>query len=68
MQMSDLLAAKAAAKKELGAIAGIEGFGIGADALRIYVRSATVQEDIPAVFHGVPVQCVVTGRIVPLAT
>jgi hypothetical protein len=66
--MSDLVAAKAAAKKELADIVGVEGFGIGTDALRVYVRSPGVQEHLPSEFHGVPVQCVVTGSIMPLGT
>jgi len=67
MQLTDLLAAKAAAKKELSSVAGVEGFGVGADVLRVYVRSPDVQERLPAEINGVPLQCVVTGSIMPLA-
>ena len=59
----DLSAVKRLAKQTFGDVPGIEGFGIGAVTLRIYVQSREVCDRLPASFHGVPVECVVTGTI-----
>ena len=63
MEPRDLMSAKSAAKRELGHIPGVEGFGIGAEALRVYVKNAGVRRELPDEFHGVPVECVVVGDI-----
>ena len=65
MQSSELVSAKAAAKLEFGEIDGVEGFGIGADTLRVYVRNHAVQQSLPDEFQGVPIECVVVGDITP---
>jgi hypothetical protein len=67
MDASELVSTKAAAKRELGHIAGVEGFGIGADTLRVYVKNPDVRERLPDEFRGVRVECVVVGDITPLA-
>jgi hypothetical protein len=68
MELTNLTTVKAAARKELGRIPGVEGFGIGDAALRVYVHDAAVEKLVPSEFHGVPVHCVVTGPILPLPT
>ena len=68
MELTDLISAKAAAKKELGQIPGVEGFGIGDASLRVYVHDAAVEKLVPSEFRGVPVHCVVTGAVSPLST
>lgn len=54
---------KAHAKKEFGAIEGVQGFGIGDRRLRIYVRGAAVRRQLPDTFEGVPVECIEVGEI-----
>ncbi len=58
----DMVAIKAAAKRELDRD-GVEGFGIGNRSLRVYVRDADAGRRLPRSFHGVDVECVVTGDI-----
>lgn len=55
--------AKTRAKRELGGIDGVQGFGIGDRCLRIYVRSAAVRGELPDTFGGWPVECVEVGEI-----
>jgi len=62
-QETNMQAVKSAAKKELGNISGIEGFGIGGQSLNIYVNNEEVKEQLPDNFQGVPINCVVTGEI-----
>ncbi len=59
----DMQAIKAAAKKELGNISGIEGFGVSDRSLNIYVNNEEVKKQIPTRFRGVSVNCIVTGAI-----
>lgn len=59
----NMQAIKAVAKKELGSIKGIEGFGISDRSLNIYINNEEVKNQIPTMFHGVPVNCIVTGAI-----
>jgi hypothetical protein len=59
----DLRVVKAAAKQQFGDIQGVEGFGIGDQRLRIYVRNSSVRHSLPDQFNGVPVEIVVTGEI-----
>lgn len=59
----NMQAIKAAAKKELGNIPGIEGFGISDRVLNIYVNNQEVKSRVPTMFHGVSVNCIVTGAI-----
>lgn len=66
MELADLITVKAVARKELGRIPGVEGFGIGDATLRVYVHDAAVEKLVPSEFHGVPVHCIVTGSISPL--
>ena len=62
-QQIDMQAIKAAAKKEFGNIPGIEGFGISDRSLNIYINNEEVKKQLPTNFHGVPVNCIVTGTI-----
>jgi hypothetical protein len=59
----DMRAIKAAAKSQFGGMRGVEGIGIGDRALRVYVRSQDVADDLPKEFQGVRVDFVVTGPI-----
>lgn len=59
----DMFAIKAAAKASFGGLRGVEGIGIGDRALRVYVLSADVAENLPKEFQGVRVDVIVTGRI-----
>ena len=60
----DLMALKASAKQVFGGLAGVEGIGIGKNGLRVYVRDNAVSSRIPPTYQGVPIECVVVGRIV----
>jgi hypothetical protein len=62
----DLIEVKAAAKRELGHIAGVQGFGVGDNALRVYLRDDAARERLPADFRGVPIEPVVVGTITAL--
>jgi hypothetical protein len=59
----DMTSIKAAAKRELHGLDGVEGFGIGERSLRVYVRDAEVGRRLPRTFHGADVECVVTGDL-----
>lgn len=59
----NLRAIKSAAKSLFGHIEGVEGFGLGENSLRIYIRNAMVRKELPSIFQGVPVEFVVTGDI-----
>lgn len=59
----DMRAIKAAAKIRFANVDGVEGVGIGDRALRVYVRSEEVAEDMPKEFQGVRIDYVVTGKI-----
>jgi hypothetical protein len=64
MSEINLVSVKAAAKREFGSVPGVQGFGIGADSLRIYVQNPGVRAHMPSSFQGVPVQYVVVGDVV----
>jgi hypothetical protein len=59
----DMASIKAAAKRELHGLDGVEGFGIRDHSLRVYVRDAEAGRRLPKTFHGADVECVVTGDI-----
>lgn len=59
----DMRAIKAAAKSQFGGMRGVEGIGIGDRALRVYVRSQDVADNLPREFQGVRVDFIVTGPI-----
>jgi hypothetical protein len=61
--IQELEAAKAVASSQFGNVQGVEGFGIGDDTIRIYVRNPEVRKQLPEQVRGVPVDCVVTGNI-----
>lgn len=61
--LPDMWAIKAAAKAQFGGMRGVEGIGIGDRALRVYVTSQDVVENLPTEFQGVRVDFVVTGPI-----
>ena len=60
---ADLKAVKALAKAEFSGIDGVEGIGIGDQRLRVYVRNHAVEQKLPHIFHGIPVEFVVTGSV-----
>lgn len=62
-QEHDLKRIKAAAKAQFGQVDGVEGIGIGARTLRIYVRDESVRNRLPSEFKGVAIDVVVTGTI-----
>ena len=43
---------------------GVQGVGIGAGTLRVYVRDAAVAHDLPAEVDGVVVEPVVVGEAI----
>jgi hypothetical protein len=59
----DLFQVKAAAKRELGRIDGVQGFGVGDGSLRVYVQDEDVQKRLPSRFQGATVECVVVGTV-----
>src|ERR671938_15641 len=59
----DMRTIKAAAKSVFGGMRGVEGIGIGDRALRVYIRSLEVADNLPKEFQGVRVECIVTGPI-----
>jgi hypothetical protein len=66
MSLADLKAAKSSAKAEFSGVDGVEGFGIGDQSIRVYVRNHAVEQKLPRVFRGVPVEFVVTSNVVAL--
>ena len=67
MEHTKLVSAKAAARKELGRIPGVEWVGLGDASLRVYVHDEAVEKLVPSQFHGVPIHCIVTGPVIPLS-
>lgn len=63
IDLDKLRAAKQAAKAAFGHLAGVQGFGIGAEAIRAYVRDTDVAKELPKEIDGVDVECVVVGEI-----
>jgi len=59
----NLRAIKAAAKSLFRHIDGVEGFGLGENSLRIYIRNSKVRDQLPSIFQEVPVEFVITGEI-----
>jgi hypothetical protein len=59
----DLIKVKAEAKRELGDIEGVLGFGVGDGTLRVYIRNLGIRKSLPTTFRGVDVDFVVTGDI-----
>ncbi|HEX9983013.1 MAG TPA: hypothetical protein VGF69_07105 [Thermoanaerobaculia bacterium] len=64
MDMDELRAAKSAAKAAFSEIEGVQGFGIGDNVVRAYVRNEAVASALPEEIDGVPLECVVVGEIV----
>lgn len=62
-QQLNLRVVKAAARSQFGDFPGVEGFGLGENSLRIYIRNAEVSRRLPSQFQGVPVDFIVTGDI-----
>lgn len=56
--------AKRRAKDLLLPVDGVQGVGIGAGTLRVYVRDAAVAHDLPAEVDGVVVEPVVVGEAI----
>jgi hypothetical protein len=60
----DLRALKTKARELFGHLPGVQGFGIGERALRVYVRDAEVGKGLPDELEGVPIEIVITGDVV----
>ncbi|MGH2354994.1 MAG: hypothetical protein ACRDJN_25575 [Chloroflexota bacterium] len=56
--------AKRHAKELLLPVDGVQGVGIGAGTLRVYVRDASVAHGLPAEVDGVTVEPVVVGEAI----
>jgi hypothetical protein len=63
---ADLKVLKSVAKGEFSGMDGVEGIGLGEPCLRIYVRNHAVQQTLPNIFHGIPIEFVVTGSVLAL--
>ncbi|HEX7152917.1 MAG TPA: hypothetical protein VF618_15625 [Thermoanaerobaculia bacterium] len=64
MDIDALKAAKRAAKEAFSDIEGVQGFGIGDNVVRAYVKNHEVARELPAEIDGVTLECVVVGEIV----
>lgn len=60
---SKLQSLKSQMKREFARTPGVEGFGVGHDHLRVYVRNREVSKLLPATYRGVPVEQIVAGEI-----
>jgi hypothetical protein len=63
MELKELKEAKAHAKASLGHLEGVQGFGIGDDAIRAYVRDTSCADALPDDVNGVPIEVVIVGDI-----
>ena len=63
MDLDQLMTIKTAAKQAWSAISGVQGVGIGDQAIRVYIASPDVKKSLPDEFQGVPVEFVVGGDI-----
>jgi len=63
METTELKAKKRDAQRKLGAVPGVEGFGIGDGTIRVYLRSPEVERLLPRDFEGVRLEFVVVGDI-----
>ena len=63
-EMAELREAKKAAREAFGHIDGVEGIGIGDDAIRAYIRDPRVRDVLPDEIDGVRIECVVVGDVV----
>jgi hypothetical protein len=61
--LADLKVMKALAEREFSGIEGVQGLGIGDQCLRVYVRNRDVEQKLPRIFHGTPLEFVVTGSV-----
>jgi hypothetical protein len=55
--------AKASAKQAFLGMPGFEGVGIGDGVLRVYVRDASVIDQLPRSWENVGIEFVITGEI-----
>jgi len=60
---ADLKALKTLLKAEFCGIDGVQGIGIGDQCLRVYVRNHALEQKLPHMFHGIPLEFVVTGSV-----
>jgi hypothetical protein len=63
VELSELRAAKQAAKEQYGHVAGVTGFGIGDHVLRIYVSNPSILSRLPKQYHGVRVDYILAEDI-----
>jgi hypothetical protein len=63
-ELSELRAAKRAAKEQFGHVAGVTGFGIGNHVIRIYVSNRDILKKLPKEYRGVRVDYVLAEEIV----
>ena len=61
--VNDLQAAKAIVKSRYRHMPGVTGFGIGEDAIRVYVEDSSVMKLLPSDLDGIRIVVVVTGEI-----
>ncbi len=59
-ELSDL---KREAKRQLGSVDGVQGFGVGDQRLLAYVRNRESALKLPTSFQGVELETVVTGDV-----
>ena len=62
-QVMDLQAAKAVVKSKYRHTPGVTGFGIGEDAVRVYVKDNSVKTQLPSMLDGIRIVVIVTGEI-----
>ncbi len=62
---AQLQEAKNAARQEFQKIDGVQGFGLGEACLNIYIRNPEVKGNLPSEFHGVPVNFITIGGVLP---
>ncbi|MDX2033585.1 MAG: hypothetical protein SF339_23110, partial [Blastocatellia bacterium] len=55
---------KLKAKRDYGRIEGVQGFGIGDGAVRIYIRDESVKSKLPSKIGDTRVEAILLGRVV----
>ena len=62
VQYSKIKEVKESYKRQLLGMEGVEGVGVGEDAIIVFIEDATVIEGIPKELEGIPVRTVVSGK------
>lgn len=63
LQYEHIRQAKLRAELEFRDIPGIMGYGIGDGTLICYIKSASVENELPVKYKNIPLQFIVTGVI-----